>query len=437
MKQFAGKVRELSVSALLLALVFTLGLTLSGCSSDDEDTPEVSYARLVVQHELSYERSLGNDIKNIILSGYDEKGMPTFAPSEYTRTTVITKSVPLTTKNVRLAYLNSDKEIVGLYVQAVALAQGEEYLINNPAWQDVDSQTFLKSLTITPGTATINQDEFVNFDVVGTFSANGATFEQNVTNEIVWSFAEDSIVLENRGGGAFRGLLPGQVDVLATYGNVQAVANVFVLGDDGAIVHIGGINIDPVDVNTYMIPMCLDDSEHVLPKYASDYDLAPAAFQVRVETNDESAAEHIDIEVSDEKVITAEFVTTVMEDSWLLIRPVSIGDAVVTVTYHQPKEDGTVEDHLALITVSTFDAKLVALYDRDAQYLPEQVTVPRGERWQARIDGVFTDGEHVVFCDVSPICKHEIEKVDGEGETLPLVGDGYELDDETIVYAIT
>ncbi len=423
MKQFAEKAKALSLSALVLALVFTLGLTLSGCSHDDDDNPaEVSYANLVIKHSIVYGRSLDLNVERIILSGYDEAGESTIAPTEFTRMTNFTKTVPLTTKSVRLAYLDEENNIIGLYAQSVALQAGADYVIDDPAWQDLSSQKFLTSLTLSPEDSAINEDDYVHLTALGTFS-NGGTFVQDVTKEAEWSLADESHVLYNADKGVYCAFTTGQTEAVASYGGVSATATVTVLGTEG-VLSVRAVNVseDEITEGSYLIPMCLDDAANVLPKYASEYAFAPAAFNVVYNGNDTNYWDNLKVTCTKGNVVRPEIVTLTapQNEKILVLHPLGVGQTVVEVAYN----NGTVE-HKAYISVETFEAKLDRLLNRN-DGIPEAVEISHGGTFVPVITGVFKDvtGQRTSYAEVSGICGHEFTVERGASEEPSFVLDG-------------
>lgn len=434
MKQFAGKARSLSTT-VLLALVFALGLTLSGCSHDDDETSvETNYATLVVKHTLAYERSLGNDVEHLIISGYDSAGALTFEPKKFSRTTSYSIQVPVSTASVRLIYEDSAANEVGIYAQAVTLQKGSEYVIADPAWQDMDAQNFLTELTISPEDAVVESGNYLHLEAMGTFASGGSTFVQTVTADADWSAAEGDSLLTSKGNGAYLASSLGETEALAAYAGVSASNAVTVLGEE----FYAYKNILPEEYTeyTYIVPMCLDDTAHVQSQYASQYNFAPMAIRLPFYID----SENLQITFSDDSVAESEIVSEGESGftKWLLFHPKIVGKTIVKIASVTGEGEEATEELLAYLSLETTDAKLKALLNEKItteQYrLPLELEVPRNSAFRAEIYGVFQDASgRNIYADVTGACAHEFTFVSGKPVSFAFAGNSYNAGDKTVI----
>ena len=440
MKHFAGKARWLSSAALVLALVFTLGLTLSGCSNDDDAPAEVSYATLVVKHTLAYERSLGNEVQHLVISGYDEAGELTFEPTEFARTNFYSMKAPLATKSVRLVYLDTADNAMGLYAQPVTLQSGSEYVISDPAWQDLDSQNFLTQITISPEEPIVETGSYFQLEAMGTFTSGGSSFVQTLTDDADWYEAEDNSLLSSKGKGSYEALKFGDTEAVAFYGGVSASVPVAVLGCSFDV--LDGLssleNILPEEYKqfSYIIPMCMDDAAHVQPKYASKYAFAPAVYRLPASAD----ADNLTVAFSDESVMEAEVVKAPEPGikKWVAFHPKKIGRTTVKISYTKGEGETASEKVLAYLSLETADATLKALWNRPMAkqelLLPEEMNIVYGDSVTVIIMGVFKDAAgRMIYTDASGICGHTFNYVAGKEVEFSLEGDSYVSGSDAVI----
>ena len=393
MSIFSGKTRAYAGLVLLVALVCSLGVTIGGCS-DSNDGPEKSkLATLVIKHDLVAERSLSSLIKSIIVSGYNSSGRKSFSPETFGRVNIITKQVPVDTTSIRIVYLDVNGDPVGIYAQGVKLAAGQECLVEDPAWQDVESQTFLTGLTISPDTKTIGVGDVVQFAVSGQFTAEGGSFAQDMTDNVSWKIGSSSAILQDLGDGAFKGFLAGTETVTACFGAIEVAAKVEVVGATVRLEMVGE-NIEPIE-GVYYLPLAYDDKDNVLPEHSTGLNFMCPSFVANINVPDEELSKHVTVTVGDEEIV--EYSDGCSEDQiFVKLHPKKVGKTDVVVTYAQPVEGGNPIVHTGKVSVEVVDAPLVGFEWSAPEIIDvtgNQYEIPLGAIYWVTIKALFSNGD--------------------------------------------
>ncbi len=346
MKDLTFRVRSFAVVALLLAVGLGLGLFVTGCGDDDDGNKidnKTKYAELVINHNLTYSRGVDTGIVKFVLNGYNDEGLAQFPTTTYNRTTSIRKSVPVTTKSIRISYLDKDDNLVGLYVTKVALRGGAEYEIDDPAWQDIESQTYVQSISLSPDSIILDKGNYAQFTVMAKLSVDGEDCLQDVTDETTWILPNGRVILIDEGFGNLLAYNPGVVMLTADYLGATAEAKVTVLGEgDYSVKAIArNVKIDEAEPerNTYWLPL------------KTDIDFPGAVFNIIEPDVSNADIEGYYVKVEDTDIVTYEDRKDENKTRYALFKPKAVGTTTAFIYYkmidRETGEETTVGVNLA------------------------------------------------------------------------------------------
>ncbi|MCR5661814.1 MAG: hypothetical protein K6G50_06770 [bacterium] len=377
--KIAGK----AISLLLAFIVFS-ALVTSGCGGDGGSTLKGNVmaapttAKVNIIHKI-VSRTLNSKVASLEISAFDGKGVPQMDPYVTAKRSEISLDVPVTSKSMRIVYLDSSNKPVGIYVKPVQLKVKEEYTIEDPAWEDADSQTCFTGIRLTPDAAKVKVGEMVRLDAFGQFEAEGATFEQSITAAAEWEAYNDKYVT-NKQKGLFVGASVGETKVSAYYFNQIATSNITVFGADSEDFFVEK-NLD----RAIEIPLGYKLKDGVEPKLRLSDGSVDNAFK-HPETN---------YSVEDDSII--EVVEDVNEQTHeirgLIVYPRALGETTLTLTHtEEGKEFADI-----VITYKVSDETLKYIMAQ-----PETDEVILGHTYMPAVIGVFNENCN---WDVAHLCK--------------------------------
>jgi len=205
-------------------------LLVAGCGSDGPGvtvatgtslpaTVEPASIRLISDLERS--RAVPGAITDIRLVGQDAQGVAVYAQTREKAEEIVFPDVPTTVALVRVEYLVGNA-LVGLAVAEVQLSPGEEYILSGLEYEDLG--TILSSLTVTPSAPSIAAGTSQQFTATGTRITGG---ELDLSDSVQWSSEAENVATIDSAGLA-RGLVPGQVQISAEFGDIVASAELTV-----------------------------------------------------------------------------------------------------------------------------------------------------------------------------------------------------------------
>ena len=361
------------VLSLLLSLIAICAIATSGCSSDGGSTakgnvmPAPSTTKVNIIHKI-VSRSLDSKVASIEITAFDGKGVPQIDPYTTAKRSEINLDVPVTAKSMRLVYLDSSKKAIGIFVKPVQLKVKEEYTIEDPAWEDADSQTCFTGIRLNPNAAKVKVGEMVRLEAFGQFEAEGTAFEQSISNEAEWEAYNDKYVT-NKQKGLFVGAAAGETKVIAYYFNQIATGDVTVFDPDSEDFYV-----DKDLSRVTEIPMDYGLRDYIEAKLRLSDGSITNAFTVPV----------TDYSVEDESVIKVveDIDEFTQEIRGLYVYPKAIGESTLTLTHTE--EDREFADIVIPYKVTEETLKYV-------QAEPETDEVIKGRGYKPIMLGFFNE----------------------------------------------
>ena len=405
MRGLHAKAGLFSVALLLLAA--GLSLMSTGCSSGchdykSSDDTKSKFCNLVIKHNISYAKALDSTISKILLSGYDANGDYKFDPAEYSRTTTITKSVPVDTRSIRLVYYNSNSEAVGVYAAGVTLVGGKDYVIEDPEWQKTSEQTYVQSIDVSALSSTTAVDDYVKCYAKANVNTAEGTYLQDITDEAVWSAVnENKVILSSKNYGNFKAIQVGVGVAQAAFMAISNQTKITVLGEDPYL------NLDPANFQlseegSYVFPLAFNEPGYAGPILILNYD-HDTKIDLRVSSSNSNVAEAT-IENNEGEGF-----------EYLRLTPKAAGDTIITVTL-EAKDPATGEavTHVSKISCKIFDGELAYFVRGDKfpeVYPSDGASLPAGENAKVTIYGVFANEDESVlstYIDMMPYISREL-----------------------------
>ncbi len=313
--------------SLVFSLILLCGLMSAGCGSGGGSTAHgnvmaaPSTTKVNIIHKI-VSKALNSKVAYLEITSFDGKGVPQMEPYVTAKRSEISLDVPVSSKSMRIVYQDSSHNPVGIYVKPVQLKVKEEYTIEDPAWQDADSQTCFTGIRLNPDAAKVKVGEMVHLEAFGQFAAENATFEQSITDVAGWEAYNDKFV-SNRQGGVFVGVSAGETKVTAFYFDQIAIGDITIFSPDSEDFFIDKILTKPTE-----IPMGYDLFDPLVPSLRLTDGTVVNAF-LYPET---------DYEVGDTSVLR---IKEIKNDFGQLIEiqvyPRSLGETTLTFTH---KEEG-------------------------------------------------------------------------------------------------
>lgn len=129
---------KLILQRLLLFFVLILGLACGGsgqfvntAQGTDVPTATINITQVVTQGILG--RNVPTNVTTFRVIGYDNTNTVTFGPQTFNKTPNLSITVPVTTRNVAIQYLDGNGNEVGAFAQPVVLEAGQTQAIVDPA----------------------------------------------------------------------------------------------------------------------------------------------------------------------------------------------------------------------------------------------------------------------------------------------------------------
>ncbi|MEW6278890.1 MAG: FG-GAP-like repeat-containing protein, partial [Candidatus Eremiobacterota bacterium] len=192
---------------------------------------------ITVRHSLL--KAVPATVTHFRFTGSDAAQTVVFGPDTRAKAPQIVLVVPDTLTSLLIEYLEGTVVVGTFTVQVVFDAQGH-FLIEDPAWVDVQTLQSLQSIQVAPVFPTIPAGLSQAFTATGTFTG-GTT--QDLTGQVVWS-ADDPSVLTMAPTGVATAVAPGTTTVRAALGGVSGSMQVTVAS--GVLTSIAVTPLDPV-----------------------------------------------------------------------------------------------------------------------------------------------------------------------------------------------
>lgn len=212
----------------LIMLVLAACVCLCACSKDDDVTSDPNRASILVTHDVKDGRAATDSVRRMVYYCYDSRGLRTFGPASLSKAyQVLLQAVPLTSTSIGITYYDSDSNPIGYYSQPVQLKGGEVYEITDPDWEDYDSISNMKSLSILQEDGyRVHTGDSDNLLAVVKFSKDGTEYFQNFTWLCEWKSSDEDVITtsDNDGNalksGGIKAVSPGEVEITATFGDL-------------------------------------------------------------------------------------------------------------------------------------------------------------------------------------------------------------------------
>lgn len=182
---------------LLSVLMLTL-LLLGGCASNQEDFVIVGNQgtqptrQIRVQSILAQNRTVPTTVTAIVATGLGSAHTLVYGPDSRTPGSTLLFEVPLNVTEFRLAYVNANGDVVGVF-QTDVPSGTSEFVINNPGF--VDLNAFVEALAANPTSATLNIGDNKTIQVTATLS-NGNTAD---VSAFVTTTSQNTAVVSTNG----------------------------------------------------------------------------------------------------------------------------------------------------------------------------------------------------------------------------------------------
>ncbi|MCW5867863.1 MAG: Ig-like domain-containing protein [Candidatus Eremiobacteraeota bacterium] len=163
-------------------------------------------------------RAIPQDISSLRITGLGGARQVTFGPATYAKAArIVVTGVPVNTVEIHIEYLRNGV-LRGIYTGPVSLQAGQDFVLNDPAFLDVEAQ--LVRLEISPGLAVVPTGLSLQLRATGVFNDNSRS---DLTETVGWSASNGNLVVSNSAGtkGLIRGIAQGSAEVTATLSSVS------------------------------------------------------------------------------------------------------------------------------------------------------------------------------------------------------------------------
>lgn len=356
--------------------------------------PAPSTTKVNIIHKI-VSKSINSKVASLEISAFDGKGVPQIDPYFTAKRSEISLDVPVTSKSMRIVYLDSSNRPVGIYVKPVQLKVKEEYTIEDPAWEDAESQTCFTGIRLTPDAPRVKIGEMVRLEAFGQFEAEGTSFEQSITADAEWEAYNDKYVT-NKQKGLFVGASAGETKVSAYYFNQISTSNITVFSPDSEDFYV-----DKDLSKVTEIPMGYELKDYIEARLRLSDGTIVNAFLTKYPVTTYTVEDKSVIGIDEEKdKETGEILG-------LFVVPKAVGETTLTLTH---TEDGKeFADIVIPYKVTEETLKYI-------QTNPETDETIKGRMYQPRVNGFFNEN---CIWDVLHLCPYP-ESSD-EGVLSPVI----------------
>lgn len=216
-----------------LFLILLVSMLLGGCSSGGStagapapgnpptETVTAATADILVKHVLN--RSVPQQVKSLRFTARDRQNHGLFSTDAMALVAEIRLSpVPVGSSELLIEYLDDQGRLLGVYLAALSLIQGQTFVVEDPGFQDVEEA--VTSLVVTPPNSSLGLGGTQQLLATATLQ-NGA--QLNVTSQAVWSSADANTATVSPMGLA-TGVNPGTATLTATLAGLTGQADLTV-----------------------------------------------------------------------------------------------------------------------------------------------------------------------------------------------------------------
>lgn len=205
-----NRVRKAALGLLSLLFLVGCGSSSGGDTDFFGGVPLVddnTVRRVTVNHNIATAREVGTNVAGFLFQGVS--GTTTvFGPTQRGLQTQIVLDVPITATELRIAYLNVNGDIVGVYQQSLPGGTTEVF-VNDPDF--VDLTNFVTALQFTNSGLTLEVGEQTQAGVTATLLDNSVVDVTNIAN--LTSSSPNIATVDN---GIVSGVAEGQTTLNAS-----------------------------------------------------------------------------------------------------------------------------------------------------------------------------------------------------------------------------